>query len=48
MLLKYIGTSASEEDVAKACGTTELGTTPFQMVKMQNVVLIGLYRHGQL
>jgi ABC-type bacteriocin/lantibiotic exporter with double-glycine peptidase domain len=48
MLLKHTGTSASEEDVAKACGTTELGTTPFQMVKMQNVVLIGLYRHGQL
>jgi len=28
MLLKYIGTSASEEGAAKACGTTELGTTP--------------------
>ena len=37
MLLKYIGTSAPEEDVAKACGTTELGTTPSQLVKGSEV-----------
>ncbi|MBC2698453.1 MAG: hypothetical protein HF974_09020 [ANME-2 cluster archaeon] len=37
MLLKYLGTSASEEDVAKACGTTELGTTPLQLVKGSKV-----------
>ena len=37
MLLKYIGTSAPEEDVAKACGTTELGTTPLQLVKGSKV-----------
>ena len=37
MLLKFIGTSASEEDVAKACGTTELGTTPMQLVKGSKV-----------
>lgn len=33
MLLKYVGISASEDDVAKACKTTELGTTPSQLVK---------------
>ena len=37
MLLKYIGTSTPEEDVAKACGTTELGTTPLQLVKGSKV-----------
>jgi ABC-type bacteriocin/lantibiotic exporter with double-glycine peptidase domain len=37
MLLKYFGTSASEEDVAKACGTTELGTTPMKLVKGSKV-----------
>ncbi len=37
MLLKYIGTSAPEGDVAKACGTTELGTTPLQLVKGSEV-----------
>ena len=37
MLLKYFGTSASEEDVSKACGTTELGTTPLQLVKGSKV-----------
>ena len=37
MLLKYTGTSASKEDVAKACGTTELGTTPLQLVKGSKV-----------
>lgn len=37
MLLKNLGTSAPEEDVAKACGTTELGTTPLQLVKGSKV-----------
>ncbi len=37
MLLKYIGTSAPEGDVAKACGTNELGTTPSQLVKGSEV-----------
>ena len=37
MILKYIGTSASEEEIVKACGTTELGTTPSQLVKGSTV-----------
>ena len=37
MLLKYIGTSATEEDVVKACETTEIGTTPLQLVKGSKV-----------
>ena len=37
MLLKFIGTSVPEEDVTKACETTELGTTPLQLVKGSKV-----------
>ncbi len=37
MILKCIGTSASEEEIVKACGTTELGTTPSQLVKGSKV-----------
>jgi len=37
MVLKYIGTSATEEKIVKACGTTELGTTPSQLVKSSKV-----------
>ena len=38
MLLEYFGISASEEDVTKACKTTELGTTPSQLVKGSDIL----------
>jgi ABC-type bacteriocin/lantibiotic exporter with double-glycine peptidase domain len=31
MLLAYFDTHTSEKELAKACGTTELGTTPTQI-----------------
>jgi ABC-type bacteriocin/lantibiotic exporter with double-glycine peptidase domain len=31
MLLAYFGIDVSEEELEKACGTTELGTTPTQI-----------------